>query len=135
MYLEKLLRGCLHMKFHPGMKSSLFMVKFLLLFTRFHQDEISSRNELIPVKKTEMRFHHGMKKKKRRCVNTKHNFASFFTHLLNMLSNFNMFKHNESYKKYITRSIHKDCCPKNHYHLFCKVYKRLRFPFVFIIIV
>ena len=33
------------MKFHPGMKSSLSMVKCLLLFTRFCRDEISSRVE------------------------------------------------------------------------------------------
>ena len=38
----------------PAMKSSLSMVKCLLLFTRFCRDEISSRAE----------------KKKKRCVNT-----------------------------------------------------------------
>ena len=39
------LRGCLHVKFHPGMKSSLSVLKCLLLFTRFCRDEISSWNE------------------------------------------------------------------------------------------
>ena len=47
----------------PGTKSSLSMVKSLLLFTRFCRDEISSRDELIPVKKTGMKFHRGMKKR------------------------------------------------------------------------
>ena len=54
----------------PGTKSSLSMVKCLLLFTHFCRDEISSRDELIPVKKTEMKFHPEMKKKKKRRVNT-----------------------------------------------------------------
>ena len=43
------LRGCLHVKFVTGMKSSLSIVKCLLLFTRFCRDErrgeISSRDE------------------------------------------------------------------------------------------
>ena len=55
------------MKFHPRMKSSLSMVKCLFLFTRFCRDEISFRDELIPVKKTEMEFHPGRKKRR---VNT-----------------------------------------------------------------
>ena len=54
------------MKFHPRMKSSLSVVKCLLLFTRFCRDEISSRDELIPVRVrlhvTEMKSHPGMKK-------------------------------------------------------------------------
>ena len=49
---KKYLRGCLHLKFHPKMKSSYSMVKYPLLFTHFCQDE------LIPVKKA------GMKKRK-----------------------------------------------------------------------
>ena len=49
----------------PGMKSSLSMVKCLLLFTRFCRDKISSRDELIPVKKTGMKFPPGMKKRKK----------------------------------------------------------------------
>ena len=36
-----------------GMKSSLSMVKCLLLFTRFCREEISSWDELIPLKKTD----------------------------------------------------------------------------------
>ena len=36
----------------PGMKSFLSIVKCLLLFVRFCRDEISSRDELIPLKKT-----------------------------------------------------------------------------------
>ena len=51
----------------PGMKSSLSVVKCLLLFTCFCRDKISSRDELIPVKKAGMKFHLGMKK---RSVNT-----------------------------------------------------------------
>ena len=47
----------------PGMKSSLSMVKRLLLFTRFCRDEISSRDELISVKKAGIKFYPGMKKK------------------------------------------------------------------------
>ena len=31
----------------------------------FYRDEISSRDELIPVKKTGMKFHSGMKKRKK----------------------------------------------------------------------
>ena len=53
-----------------GMKSSLSMVKCLLPFTLFCRDEISSRDEFIPVKKTEMKFHSGMKKRKKRRGNT-----------------------------------------------------------------
>ena len=49
----------------PWTKSSLSMVKCLLLFTRFCRDEISSRDELIPVKETGMKFHTGMKKIKK----------------------------------------------------------------------
>ena len=51
-------------KIRRGMKSSLSMVKCLLLFTPFCRDEISSQDELIPVKKTGMKFHPGMKKRK-----------------------------------------------------------------------
>ena len=54
----------------PRMKSSLSMVNYILLFTRFCRDEVSSRDELIPVKKTGMKFHPGMKKNKTRRVNT-----------------------------------------------------------------
>ena len=60
----------MHVKFHPGMKSSLSMVKYFLLFTYFCRDDISSRDELIHVKKTAMKFHPGMKKRKTRHVNT-----------------------------------------------------------------
>ena len=51
--------------FHSGMKSSLPLVKYLLLFTRFCRNEISSRDELISVKKTGMKFHPGMKIRKK----------------------------------------------------------------------
>ena len=54
------------MKFHPGTKSSLSIVKCLLLFTRFCRDKISFRDELIPVRVrlhvTEMKSHPEMKK-------------------------------------------------------------------------
>ena len=84
-------------------------VKCFLLFTRFHQDEISSREE----------------KEKKMC---KHFipgwhftmsmfFKNFLMHVLNMLSNFNMFeprtfKYNESYKKYIMGPCYKKWSPK-----------------------
>ena len=48
----------------PGMKSSLSMVKRLLLFTHFCRDEISFRDGLISVKKTGIKFYPGMKKRK-----------------------------------------------------------------------
>ena len=41
--------------------SSLCPVKVLMVFTRFRRDEISSRDEFIPVFRTGMRFHPGMK--------------------------------------------------------------------------
>ena len=53
----------------PGTKSSLSMAKYLLLFTRFCRDEILSRDELIPAKKTDEISLRDEKKKKRR-VNT-----------------------------------------------------------------
>ena len=56
------LRGCLHAKFHPGMKSCLSMVKCLLLFTRFCRDEISSRDE-----RQGWHFIPGWKKEKKTC--------------------------------------------------------------------
>ena len=43
------------------MSSSLCPVKVLMVFTRFRRDEISSRDEFIPVFRTGMRFHPGMK--------------------------------------------------------------------------
>ena len=86
--IRMLKRGCLHVKFRPGMKSSLSMVKCLLLFTRFCRDEISSRDEKI----------------KKRRVNTSSwdeilkwaCFFSFWRMYSNMFYKFNMFEHNES---------------------------------------
>ena len=49
------------------------IVKCLWLFTRFCLDEISSQDVLIPVKKTGMKFHSGMKRKKKSCFE---NFCS-----------------------------------------------------------
>ena len=65
------------MKFHAWMKSSLSMMKCLLLFTRFSRDEISPRDELIPVQKTATKFHPGMKKGKKdvQAFNPRMNFA------------------------------------------------------------
>ena len=51
--IGEIFSGCLHVKFHLGMKS-LSMVQCLLLFTRSCRDEISSQDE----------------KKKKRRVNT-----------------------------------------------------------------
>ena len=51
--LHVIIRGCLHVKFHPVKKSSLSMVKCFSLFTRFCWDEVSFQDELIPVKKTD----------------------------------------------------------------------------------
>ena len=53
----------------PRMKSSLSMVKCFFLFTYFCRDEISFRDELIPVKKTEIKIHPVIKKRKKH-VNT-----------------------------------------------------------------
>ena len=72
----------------PGMKSSLSMVKCLLLFTRFCRDEISSQDE----------------KKKKRRVNTSSwdetlkwaCFFNFWCMYSSMFSKFSMFEHNES---------------------------------------
>ena len=61
MIEDPLLRGCLTREIssldetRPWMKSSLSIVKCLLLFTRFSQDEISSWDE------RRMKFHPGMK--------------------------------------------------------------------------
>ena len=97
------LRGCLHVKFHPGMKLSLSMVKCLLLFTRFCRDEISSRYELIPVKNRD-EISSRNEKKKTRCVNISSGdeilklvfFFYFWRMYSNMLSKVNVFEHNES---------------------------------------
>ena len=40
-------------------------MKYLSLFTPFCRDEISSGDELIPAKKTGMKFHPGIKKGKK----------------------------------------------------------------------
>ena len=48
-----------------GMKSSLSMVKCLLLFTRFCRDEIPSQGKLIPIKKVGRKFDPGMRKRKK----------------------------------------------------------------------
>ena len=78
------------------------MVICLLLFTRFCRDEISSRDELIPVRKTAMKFHPGMKKRR---VNTSSRdeilkrayfFKNFCLRYSDMLSKVNVFEHNET---------------------------------------
>ena len=43
--MQVVFRGCLHVKFHPGMKSFLSMVKCLFLFNCFCRDKNSSRDE------------------------------------------------------------------------------------------
>ena len=73
----------------PEMKSSLSIVKCLLLFTRFCRDKISSQDELIPLKTTGMKFHPGMKKRR---VNTSSpdeilKWVCFFFHYWRMYSN------------------------------------------------
>ena len=70
------------MKFHPGMKSSLSMVKCLLLFTRFCRDQISSRAE----------------KKKKRCVNTssRDEILLLMYVFKNAFQSYVNFEHNES---------------------------------------
>ena len=102
-----ILRGCLQVKFHPGMKlvpgwnhpCLWSMVKCLLLFTRFCRDEISSRDE-----RQGWDFILGWKKEKKTC---KHfipgwNFKmsmfliNFWRMHSNMLSKVNVFEHNES---------------------------------------
>ena len=98
MMQQTCLRGCLHVKFHPGMKSSLSMVKWLLLFTRFCRDEISSRDKI-----QGWNFIPGWKRKKRR-VNISSqddilNWAclfNFWRMCSSMFSKFSMFEHNEN---------------------------------------
>ena len=79
-------------------------MKCHLQFTSFCRDEISSQNELIPVKKTGMKFHHGMKKRKKD-VQTfhpgmefwkEHVFLKMFWRMhSNILSKVNVFEHNK----------------------------------------
>ena len=93
------LRACLHVKFHPGMKSSLSMVKCLLLFTRSCRDEISSPDE-----RQGWNFIPGWKTLKKTCKhfilgrNFKISmlFINFWRMYLNMLSKVNVFEYNES---------------------------------------
>ena len=103
--------GCLHVKFHPGMKSSLSMVKCLLLFTRFCRDEISSRDE-----RQGWNFIPGWKKEKKTC---KHfilgwNFKmsmyliSFWRMYSNMLSKVNVFEHDENMNEWNIRPLYKE---------------------------
>ena len=59
------LRGCLYTKFHPGTKSSLFLVKFLFCLHVF----------------VEMKFHPGMRKRKKTCkhfINFKMSMFCFY---------------------------------------------------------
>ena len=115
------------------MKSFLSMVMCLLLFKRFHRDEISSRDKLIPVKKTGMRCHLGIKN---RCVTfhpakfCNENVFTCLTHILNMISNFNMFELNGSYKQYVIGPFLKSEARKIIIITsFCKVYNKLEFIF------
>lgn len=74
----------------PATKSSLSIMKCLLLFIRFCLDKMSSPDELIHAKKTE-KFIPGW--------NFKMNmFLNFWRMYLDMLSKVNMFKHYESMK-------------------------------------
>ena len=100
----------------PGDEIILSMVKCLLLFACFCGDEISSRDELISVTKTGMKFYPRMKKRKKRCANTSSQdeilkWAFFFKNIWhlysNMLSKVNMFKHNESMKVRKHRPLYK----------------------------
>ena len=111
---------CLHvfarLKFHPWLKS----------FLSKRQDENSFRDD----------------KKKKTCANTlsrdemlqlSYVLTLFLTDVLNMLSNFNRLEQNKSYKKDVTGSFWN---PKNHIiHFLFKVYKRLKFSFVSLLIV
>ena len=92
---QKLSKNMLIVKFHPGMKCLQTFFSFfcpgmklhpcifervftreissrdetrkcLLLFTRFRRDEILCRDELIPVKKTGIRYLPGIKKKEKK---------------------------------------------------------------------
>ena len=58
------LTGSLHVKFHPRMKLSLFLVKCLLLSIYFRLDEILSRDEFTAVQRTRMKFQPRMKSRK-----------------------------------------------------------------------
>ena len=92
------------------MKSSLSIVKCLLLFTRFCQDEISSLDE-----RQGWDFIPGWKKEKKTC---KHfilgwNFKmsmfliNFWRMYSNMLSKVNVFEHNESMNEWNIRPLYK----------------------------
>ena len=87
-------------------------------------DEVSSRYE----------------ERKKRCTSTssrdefcnEHVFTYFLTHVLNMLSNFNMYEHNESQKKDFIGSFYKKWGPKNPYHLlFSKSLQKIEIPLYF----
>ena len=98
----------------PRMKSSLSMVKCILLFTRFCRDEISSWDELIPGWKTGMKFHPRMKKRKK----TRKDFIPgwnfkmsmfliiFWRVYSNMLSKVNVFEHGESINEWNIRPLY-----------------------------
>ena len=70
-------RGCLHVKFHPGMKLvrgwiiSVYGEMSLTVYTFLPRwNFIPGWTELIPGWKTGMKFHPGMKKRQKRRVNT-----------------------------------------------------------------
>ena len=71
-------------------------MKYLLLFTHFCRDKISSLEELTTVKKTRKEdvriFHPGMRFYDERWAN----FYLILEAWLNILFNFDMFEHNES---------------------------------------
>ena len=99
MMKQTCLTGCLHVKFHLGMKSSLSMVKCLLLFTRFCRDKISSRD-----KREGWNFIPGWKKEKKTCKHFIPDeilkwafFLNFFlTYVFKYAFKVNVFDHNES---------------------------------------
>ena len=57
-----------------------------------------------------------------------HVFTWFLAHILNILSNFNMFEHNEYQKKDFIEHFYDNWSPKNHYHFFVKFGKAWNFP-------
>ena len=99
------LRGCLHVKFHPGLKSSLSMVKCLFYYLQvFYRMKFHSGMNSFLSNRQGWNFIPGWKKKNNRRVNTSSQdeilkwvcFFNFWHIYSNMLSKVNMFEHNES---------------------------------------
>ena len=140
-----LLESVFTWNFIPGWNHPCLWWECLLLFTRFCRDEISSRNELISVKKTGMKFHLGRRK---RCVNTSTRdeilkWVFFFFFIFDVciqicfleLTCFNIMKVWIQWNIRIRITSKKSKMSKHFYYFFYflwEVYKRLKFHFALI---